>query len=165
MDQPKASSSKWAAARALHLKMQKYHPLRWLHGSGVVRQETGERARFLLEMQRQNRKKHKRRIAGNKIVYRDKTHCGMDSRGNTNRGDGSEVVQCPCKGGRQLEPYGSSGRKHNLGDGKPRITIVRRSCEDGDQWNRWWGVRIEPKNTTEKRTQDTTQNITQSTTQ
>ena len=62
-----------------------------------------------------------------------------------------------AKGGRQLEPYGSSGRKHNLGDGKPRITIVRRSCEDGDQWNRWWGVRIEPKNTTEKRTQDTTQ--------
>ena len=70
-----------------------------------------------------------------------------------------------AKGGRQLEPYGSSGRKHNLGYGKPRITIVRRSCEDGDQWNRWWGVRIEPKNTTEKRTQDTTQNITQSTTQ
>ena len=28
MDQPKASSSKWAAARALHLRMQKYYPLR-----------------------------------------------------------------------------------------------------------------------------------------
>ena len=40
------------------------------------------------------------------------------------------------EGGRQLKPYGSSGRKHNLGYGKPRITIVRRSCEDGDQWNR-----------------------------
>ena len=66
-----------------------------------------------------------------------------------------------AKGGKQLEPYGSSGRKHNLGYGKPRITIVRRSCEDGDQWNRWWGVRIEPKNTTEKRTQYTIQNITQ----
>ena len=50
-----------------------------------------------------------------------------------------------AKRGRQLEPYGSSGRKHNLGYGKPRITIVRRSCEDGDQWNRWWEVRIEPK--------------------
>ena len=61
------------------------------------------------------------------------------------------------EGGRQLKPYGSSGRKHNLGYGKPRITIVRRSCEDGDQWNRWWGVRIEPKNTTQNRTQSTTQ--------
>ena len=42
-----------------------------------------------------------------------------------------------AKGGRQLEPYGSIGGKHNLSYEKPRITIVRRSCEDGDQWNRW----------------------------
>ena len=62
-----------------------------------------------------------------------------------------------AKGGRQLEPYGSIGGKHNLSYEKPRFTIVRRSCEDGDQWNRWWGVRIEPKNTTQNRTQSTTQ--------
>ena len=41
-----------------------------------------------------------------------------------------------AKGGRQLEPYGSIGGKHNLSYEKPRFTIVRRSCEDGDQWNR-----------------------------
>ena len=62
-----------------------------------------------------------------------------------------------AKGGRQQEPYGSSGRKHNLSYEKPRITIVRRPCEDGDQWNRWWEVGIEPKNTTQNRTQSTTQ--------
>ena len=56
MDQPTASSSKWAAARALHLKMQTYYPLRWLHRTGVVRQETGERTGCLLDVQRQNRK-------------------------------------------------------------------------------------------------------------
>ena len=68
------------------------------------------------------------------------------SRGDTNRGDGSEVVQCPCKkGGRQLEPYGGNGRKHKLSYEKSGITIVRRPCEGGDQWNRWWEVRIEPK--------------------
>ena len=60
-----------------------------------------------------------------------KLTCGMDSRGNTTREDGSEVVQCPCKGGRQLERYGSIGRKHNLSFEKPRFTIVRRSCETG----------------------------------
>ena len=63
-----------------------------------------------------------------------------------------------AKGGRQLEPYGRSGRKHNLSyEKKNSITIVRRPCEDGAQWNRWWEVRIEPKNTTQNRTQDTTQ--------
>ena len=36
-----------------------------------------------------------------------------------------------AKGGRQLEPYGSSGRKHNLNYEKSGITIVRRLCEDG----------------------------------
>ena len=41
MDQPKAASSKWAAARALQLNMQIYYLLRWLHRSGAVRQETG----------------------------------------------------------------------------------------------------------------------------
>ena len=59
--------------------------------------------------------------------------------------------------GRQLEPYGSSGIKHNMSYEKPRITKVRRPCEDGDQWNRWWEVRIEAKETTQNRTQDTTQ--------
>ena len=73
---PADSSSKWAAARALHLKMQKYYPVRWLHRSEVVRQETAERAGYILEMQRQNRKKQKR-IAEKRIVYRDKTHCGI----------------------------------------------------------------------------------------
>ena len=62
-----------------------------------------------------------------------------------------------AKGERQLEPYGSSGRKPNLSYETPRITIVRWPCEDGDQWNRWWEVGIVPK--------DTTQNITQNTTQ
>ena len=61
------------------------------------------------------------------------------------------------KGGRQLEPYGCSGRKHNLSYEKPGITMVRRPCEDGDQWNRWWEVGIEPKNATQNRTQNTTQ--------
>ena len=41
-----------------------------------------------------------------------------------------------AKGGRQLEPYGSSGRKHNLIYQKRGIAIVRRPCEDGDQWDR-----------------------------
>ena len=50
---------KWAAARALHLKMQMYYPLRWLHRSRVVLQETAERAGYLLEMQKQNRKSTK----------------------------------------------------------------------------------------------------------
>ena len=62
-----------------------------------------------------------------------------------------------AKGGRQLEPYDSSGRKHTLSYEKPGITVVRRPCEDGDQWNRWWQVRTEPKNTTQNRTQNTTQ--------
>ena len=61
-----------------------------------------------------------------------------------------------AEGGRQLEPYGSSGGKHNLSYEKPWFTTVQRSCEDGDQWNLWWGVRIEPKNTTQNRTQSTT---------
>ena len=56
-----------------------------------------------------------------------------------------------CKGGRQLEPYGSSGKKHKLSYEKPGITIVRRPCDDVDQWNRWWQVRIEPKNTAQKK--------------
>ena len=72
------------------------------------------------------------------------------SRGNTTREDGSEVVQCPCKGGKATGTYGSSGIEHNLGYEKPRITKVRRSSEDGDQWNRWWEVRIEPKETTKR---------------
>ena len=55
MDQPITSSSKRGAAWALQLKMQMYYPLRWLHRSGVVRQVTGERVEYLLEMQRQNR--------------------------------------------------------------------------------------------------------------
>ena len=55
MDQPKASSSKRAVARALQLKMQIYY-LRWLHRRGVVRQETVKRVGYLLEMQRPNRK-------------------------------------------------------------------------------------------------------------
>ena len=41
-----------------------------------------------------------------------------------------------ARGGRQVEPYGSSGRKQNLSYEKTSITIVRRPCEDGDQWNR-----------------------------
>ena len=59
MDQPKASSSKRAAARALQLNMQICYLLRWRHRSGVVRQETGERVGYLLEMQRRNRKSTK----------------------------------------------------------------------------------------------------------
>ena len=61
------------------------------------------------------------------------------------------------EGGRQLKPYGSSGRKHNLSYGKPGITIVLRPCVDGDQWNRCWKVGIETKSTTQNRTQNTTQ--------
>ena len=59
MDQPKESSSKRGAAWALQLKMQVYYPLRWLHRTGVVRQETRERAGYLLEMQKAKQKKHK----------------------------------------------------------------------------------------------------------
>ena len=65
-DQPDESSFKRAAARALQLNMQIYYPLRWLHRSGVVRQETGERIGYLLEMQRQNKK-----IKNKKSLYRD----------------------------------------------------------------------------------------------
>ena len=54
-----------------------------------------------------------------------------------------------AKGERQLEPYGGSERKHNLSYEKSGITIVRRPCEDGDQWDQWWQVRIEPKNITQ----------------
>ena len=68
---PADSSSKWAAARALHLKMQKYYPLRWLHRNWVVRQEIGERAGYLLEKQRQNRKSTKEN-SRKEVVYRDK---------------------------------------------------------------------------------------------
>ena len=67
-----------------------------------------------------------------------------------------------AKGGRQLEPYGGSGRKHKLSYEKSGITIVRRPCEGGGQWNRWWKVRIETKNTTQDRTQSTTQLIPES---
>ena len=63
MDQPKASSSKRGAAWALQLKIQMYYPLRRLHRSGVVRQETGERVEYLLEGKTEKTKK--------KIVYRD----------------------------------------------------------------------------------------------
>ena len=59
MDQPKASSSERAAARALQLKMQIYYLLRWLHRDGVVRLETWERVGYMLEMQRRNRKRTK----------------------------------------------------------------------------------------------------------
>ena len=65
MDQLKASSSKRAAAPALQLNMQIYY-IRWLHRCGVVRQETGERVGYLLEMQRQSRKRKKK-----KSLYRD----------------------------------------------------------------------------------------------
>ena len=58
MDQPKSSSPKRAAARAIQFNMQICY-LRWLHRRGVVRQETGERVGYLLEMQRQNRKNTK----------------------------------------------------------------------------------------------------------
>ena len=68
-------------------------------------------------------------------------------------GTAVEWVSGLAKGGRQLEPYGSSGIKHNLSYEKSGITIVRRPCEDGDQWNWWWEVGIEPKNTTQNRTQ------------
>ena len=36
-----------------------------------------------------------------------------------------------AKGERQLEPHGSSGRKHNMSDEKPGISIVRLPCEAG----------------------------------
>ena len=50
-----------------------------------------------------------------------------------------------AKGERQLEPYGSSERTHNLSYEKSGITMVRRPCQDGDQWNWWWEVGIEPR--------------------
>ena len=58
MDQPKASSSKRAATRALQLSMKICY-LRWLRRRRVVHQETGERIGYLLEMRRQNRKSTK----------------------------------------------------------------------------------------------------------
>ena len=94
MDQSKASSSKRAAARALQVKMQKYYPLRWLHRSGVVRQETGERVE-LVGNAKAKQKKHKRRLST--VVN---SLWNGHSRGNTNRGDGGEMVQWPCKGGK-----------------------------------------------------------------
>ena len=42
-----------------------------------------------------------------------------------------------AEGEEQLEPSGSSERKHNLSYEKSGITMVPRPCQDGDQWNRW----------------------------
>ena len=68
-------------------------------------------------------KKHKRRLS-TVINSLWNEHSG----GNTNRGDGSEVVQWPCKGEKQLEPYGSSEREHKLSYEKSGITMIRRPC-------------------------------------
>ena len=94
MDQRKASSSKRAAARALQLNMHIYY-LRWLHRSWVVRQETEERVGYLLEMQRKNRKSTKKTRVSTVMNSQWNEH----NRGHTNRGDGSEMVRWPCKGG------------------------------------------------------------------
>ena len=58
-----------------------------------------------------------------------------------------------AKGGRQLEPYGSSGRKHKLSYEKPGITIVRRPLKTGasgtgvgrSEYNPKIQLRIEPR--------------------
>ena len=64
------------------------------------------------------------------------------SRVDTNRGDGSEVVQCPCKGGEgNWNPTVVVEENIILSYEKSGITIVRRPCEGGDQLNRWWEVR------------------------
>ena len=97
MDQPKASSSKRAAARALHVNMRKYYLFRWLHRSGVVRQETEERVGPLLEIQKAKQKKQEIKKRRDSTVIN--TLWNEHSRGHTNRGDGSEMVRCPCKGG------------------------------------------------------------------
>ena len=96
MDQPKASSSKRAAARALQLNMHMYYLLRWLHRSGVVRQETEERVGYFGNT-KAKQKKHKRRLS-TVINSLWKEHSG----GGTSCGDGCEVVQRPCKGGKAL---------------------------------------------------------------
>ena len=96
MDQPKASIPKWAAARALQLKMQIYY-LRWLHRSWVVRQETEGRVGYLLAMQRQNRKSPPPTKTSISTVIN--SMWDEHNRGYTNRGDGSEMVRRPCKGG------------------------------------------------------------------
>ena len=62
-----------------------------------------------------------------------------------------------AKGERQLELYGISERKHNGSYEKNGITMVRRPSSDRDEWNRWWEIGIEPKNTSQNRTQNTTQ--------
>ena len=75
-------------------------------------------------------KKNKRRLS-TVINWLWNEHSG----GNTNRGDGSEMVSGLAKEERQLEPYGSSERKQNMSYEKSGITMARRPCEDGDQWN------------------------------
>ena len=96
MDQPKASSSKRAAARALQLNMHMHYLLRWLHRSEVVRQETGERVGYFGNT-KAKQKKHKRRLS-TVINSLWKEHSG----GATSCGDICEVVQRPCKDGKAL---------------------------------------------------------------
>ena len=104
--------------------MQIYYLLR-LHRSGVVRQETGERVGYLLEMRRQNRK-HKRSVSTViNSLWND--HSG----GGTNRAGGSEVVRWLCKGEDNWNP--TMAVEENTDELKPCITMVRRPCEDGDQ--------------------------------
>ena len=57
------------------------------------------------------------------------THYGMDTvEGTLIVGTVGKWFSGLAKGERQLEPYGSSGRKHNLCYEKSGITMVRRPC-------------------------------------
>ena len=111
-------SSKLAAAWALQLSMQ-IHYLRWLHRSGVVRQETGERAGHLLEMRRPNRQSTKEYCLT----------CVMNTvEGTLIVGTVVKWFIVFAKGERKLEPSGSGERKHNLSYQKSGITMARRPC-------------------------------------
>ena len=63
MVQPKASSSKLAAERALRLNMQICYLLRWLRRSGVVRQQNRGTRRILVEKAKARKVNHKRRLS------------------------------------------------------------------------------------------------------
>ena len=104
MDRPKFSS-KLAAAWALQLKMQ-IHYLQRLHRSEAVRQETEERVGYFAGTRRKIEKSTEECLPSS-------THC------ETSIVEGAPIVGAVVKwfggfarGGRRLEPYDGSGRKH-----------------------------------------------------
>ena len=96
MDQPRPSSSKRAAARALQLNMHMYYLLRGPHRSGVVRKDTGQGVGYFGNA-KAKQKKHKGRL----FTVIDSLWNKLSGEG-TSCGDGCEVVQRPFKRGKAL---------------------------------------------------------------